>query len=598
VAVRSVTICPAPGEKNSRYTINSSSGGFDPVGDADKFYYPISGAPVRFVAYYPYSGDVVASGNTLTFNFAAQGEQALKESKDFLFHRGETNHSKSSDGIALSFRHKFSKILMTVKKGDGGPSLTDLTVELANLPKTATVYLDSLAQGKADSIVVAEEDNVAVIAPFVTVADGNESATVEAIVAPHAGGDTSVFSSRTFTFTAGDNDYIYELDDAVNFESGKVYAFTFTLESSGVTQTSDGMTNCFMVKPGNKLEFPVSRAYTYNGTNFTTTLHATDKNYTGEFTTEVVWADVAGLIETPTMIPDLVGNKAKVSIQTNSDKEGNAVVAIRKATDGKEIVWSWHIWVTDYDPDNGGATYENTYNTNNKGKRFVFMDRNLGATKASLGSGLGTGLFYQWGRKDPFPATGEKPSNFSGGSGSWSTAATSSSNGTVVNTIKNPGTFFWGVSGSSYDWFYGTTRNNELWGHSVDHSKPKTIYDPCPAGWRVPINSGYSENTSPWYGFAKAGTTIPDNILTAWNSSSGNEGYSWKAANAQYPAAGYRNSGSGALNATGTRGLYWSASPYSSSSDYASSLAFLSCTVNVSGNSNRAFGFSVRCVKE
>jgi uncharacterized protein (TIGR02145 family) len=165
-----------------------------------------------------------------------------------------------------------------------------------------------------------------------------------------------------------------------------------------------------------------------------------------------------------------------------------------------------------------------------------------------------------------------------------------------VNTIKNPGTFFWGVSDSSYDWHYAA-RDNTLWGHSVDHSKPKTIYDPCPSGWRVPVNFGSSDDTSPWYGFSDS-SNKPANILAVWDSSSGNEGYSWKAANAQYPAAGSRDYGSGALRNTGTAGLYWSASPFSSSSSYASRLGFLSGNVYVSLNNYRANGFSVRCVQE
>jgi uncharacterized protein (TIGR02145 family) len=209
------------------------------------------------------------------------------------------------------------------------------------------------------------------------------------------------------------------------------------------------------------------------------------------------------------------------------------------------------------------------------------MDRNLGATKASLGSGLGTGLFYQWGRKDPFPATGNS------GDGLFTIASSSTGdNGTVKYAIKNPGVFLIGSS----DWL--VARDDELWGHSG----LKTIYDPCPSGWRVPVNSssGSSNNTSPWYGFADS-SNKPANIVAAWNTNS--PGYSW-GDNAKYPAAGYRGHGSGALSLTGTYGYYWSASPYSSSSNYASTLRFNSGYVNVSNSSGRAYGFSVRCSQE
>jgi hypothetical protein len=91
------------------------------------------------------------------------------------------------------------------------------------------------------------------------------------------------------------------------------------------------------------------------------------------------------------------------------------VVAIKKdGTD--EIVWSYHIWVTGYDPKASDATYPNPYNRNNNGKRFVFMDRNLGAkeegqTYLDNDANNNAGLYYQWGRKDPFPSTGDPNPN-------------------------------------------------------------------------------------------------------------------------------------------------------------------------------------------
>ncbi|MDR0745513.1 MAG: fibrobacter succinogenes major paralogous domain-containing protein, partial [Mediterranea sp.] len=202
----------------------------------------------------------------------------------------------------------------------------------------------------------------------------------------------------------------------------------------------------------------------------------------------------------------------------------------------------------------------------------------------------GTGLFYQWGRKDPFPATGK--SGDQQAVGSFTAVATSSTNGTIVNTIQNPSVFLTAGPSSDYDWLYAA-RDSTLWGHSADHSAPKTIYDPCPAGWRVPVNSvGDSNDTSLWYGFAKDDTTTPANIVDSFSY-----GYNW-GDNALYPAAESHGYSSGTLSGIGTLGRYWSASPYSSSSNYASDLYFRNGTVSVSSNGNRAFGCSVRCVKE
>jgi hypothetical protein len=94
-----------------------------------------------------------------------------------------------------------------------------------------------------------------------------------------------------------------------------------------------------------------------------------------------------------------------------------------------------------------------------------------------------------------------------------------------------------------------------------------------------------SEASSPWYGF------------TSSNGGTFANGYNW-GTNAVYPAAGDRYSSSGGLYYVGTYGLYWSASPYSSASYYASYLHFYSGNVGVDYSNYRAAGFSVRCSQE
>jgi uncharacterized protein (TIGR02145 family) len=399
-------------------------------------------------------------------------------------------------------------------------------------------------------------------------------------VAPHSG--TDKFAGRKFTFIAAGEEKVYELPDTVTFVAGKSYSFTFTLiggiTSQEPTLVVDGMTNCYIVAPNTTLRFSVSRAYTHDGTSFSNYLHVDDTTpYTGTFTAAIVWADAAVISGTPTVSGS--GNSAIVILNTTADT-GNAVVKICKS--GNNTVWSYHIWVTDYDPNATGATYTNTMNTNNKSSLdgyFVFMDRNLGATFAGTGSGKGTGLFYQWGRKDPFPATNDTPTT-----GFWETLGTNATFGTIEYTIRYPGRFYT-ASTNPYDWYYGSTRNNTLWGHDVNGGT-KTIYDPCPSGWRVPVNYNMSAATSPWYGFTK------DNGGTFAN------GYNW-GTNAVYPACGNRFSGNGTtLSASvGTAGYYWSASPYSSTSADASYLNFNSAVAAYNNNS-RAYGYPVRCVQE
>ena len=62
-----------------------------------------------------------------------------------------------------------------------------------------------------------------------------------------------------------------------------------------------------------------------------------------------------------------------------------------------------------------------------------------------------------------------------------------------------------------------------------------------------------------------------------------------------FPASGYRNSGSGALTSSGTKGYYWVASPKSATNGY--NLNFNSTAVNASNNNPRAMGMPVRPVQ-
>lgn len=62
-----------------------------------------------------------------------------------------------------------------------------------------------------------------------------------------------------------------------------------------------------------------------------------------------------------------------------------------------------------------------------------------------------------------------------------------------------------------------------------------------------------------------------------------------------FPAAGLRGGNTGALHNVGTGGYYWSASPNGA---YGCGLSFNSTNVVSSYNSNRANGFSVRCVSD
>ena len=239
-------------------------------------------------------------------------------------------------------------------------------------------------------------------------------------------------------------------------------------------------------------------------------------------------------------------------------KEGNAVIAVKDKS-GK-ILWSWHIWMTDQPQEH---IYKNNAGT--------MMDRNLGATSATEGDGGELGLLYQWGRKDPFLVYSDNVTI------AWPSAVESnSSNGTIDYPTANPTTFIY----SDNDWQY-SYRDNTLWTTS---DKTKSIYDPCPAGWRVPDggrNSVWSQagfsTTSGTYGGTSFSISSPS---TTW-----------------YPASGYRDGRDGHLLNVHSSGRYWSASSYSGSDAYYLSVNYADRVSSLS-SSNRANGQSVRCLQE
>lgn len=237
---------------------------------------------------------------------------------------------------------------------------------------------------------------------------------------------------------------------------------------------------------------------------------------------------------------------------------GNALLAV--FDDAGEVLWSWNIWaVEDYD-------YEATAKTVG---RYTMMDRNLGAIKGKEAMTLDSreaawaiGNYYQWGRKDPFPAATDygNGENDNIGSGSrvmewglptytpidelkkdcssedWGEdnmmfsytysqnaygmakdhGATFTIDQAVASSVKYP--YKWMSSGTDnnnvfpYLWMVQNgsqptgklTAWRYLWGCVEGYGSQKSIYDPCPAGWKVPpvdvYNYALTNTTALTYG--------------------------------------------------------------------------------------------------
>ncbi len=216
--------------------------------------------------------------------------------------------------------------------------------------------------------------------------------------------------------------------------------------------SQEGTANCYIVPP-------VYAEYAFNAS-----VKGNSKESVGPIASaEVLWE--TSLKYDNIQVNDII---SEVSVNGNNvhfllapeAKEGNALIAVKDAEG--TILWSWHIWVVDFDPVATQQKYQSG---------AIMMDRNLGATSvipdyqgAETTDYSAYGLYYQWGRKDPFPYLGNSAPNNPVSATSPSVPAG------MDQAVSHPL--------EAYD--------SVAWDNDADPwSSSKTMYDPCPYGWRV-----------------------------------------------------------------------------------------------------------------
>ena len=322
---------------------------------------------------------------------------------------------------------------------------------------------------------------------------------------------------------------------------------------------------------------------------------------------------------------------------TGISGHGNAVVAI--TNDADSILWSYHIWVPEIDPTDGLLTYAIPSASNGSGSTYEVMPIALGAMNTVAAGATATvdsyGLYYQWGRKDPLgrpgaiTASGDSyvATSFDGLSGitKWNqtenmlnlaTATGITAETTDAEMIKyataNPTKFIYDATGkyANYDWVI--KKNDHLWGNGSGYLYPrkaqiyKSIYDPCPEGYRVAPKDLWNRFTVDGGNYGSQDTDAKrDATFNASNRNSlgTQHGYhfyytAWQTGLTDfYPASGCRYRASGALTSVGSYGCSSSSSPTQSSTS-AGNLSFSATYVGPQSNFSRAYGFPVRCVRE
>ena len=296
----------------------------------------------------------------------------------------------------------------------------------------------------------------------------------------------------------------------------------------------------------------------------------------------------------------------------------NGNVLIAAFDEAGEILWSWNIWaVEDYDAD---RTARNV-------GRFTVMDRNLGAMAGVEAAGesdpvkaaYSIGHYYQWGRKDPLPAASAFSANqtpkwglptytdieryqkdggliftenrvdnvYCMGGGDFTLqqavdAAVTHPHKSMANGASdNNDPYHWAVPPMSSAEKTRTTPDRThwrtLWGSVDGYNSVKTIFDPCPPGWKVPTVDLYV------YAFGGADKT------------SNGYGYYSDKFDLYMPSAGQRIAGFGGSNfaAVGEAAMYASATATDAYIPLRGAESGMTA-----GNTYGGASYQLRCVKE
>ncbi len=287
--------------------------------------------------------------------------------------------------------------------------------------------------------------------------------------------------------------------------------------------------------------------------------------------------------QAPTITINNYANFCKV---TAGENKGDYILEAKDADEN--VLWDWIIWITDTPAD-----------ITLKDNKTILLDRNIGAVCAYPKDTVAAysenwGLRFQFGRKDPvFNA-------------STNIIPTSAEVGTLEYVKQHPAAFLQPLDTTLAehqtwlgDWLWEGTKN--LW-----DGPEKTIYDPCPAGYRVPEGG----TNSFW-----ATINFKSNVLKEWDGNTTTDAAGYFAdlkgywfnvtADATQPLFMPRGSYcSGNNGSYYTGGWYWCRHDVSMQGGwYRGRMFYLSYStssgnaVSNSSNGNRSTGGFVRCQK-
>ena len=482
---------------------------------ASEVEYPKIGA-LNLFAYYPYSADGL-SGTGSKADIAVAQDQSNAEAfaaGDILV-ATKLGLMSTDQKVTIPFKHAMAKVEvdLTIK------NLEDATYEEVMALNPSVSFAKAYVNGTVDltSGDVASAGTQTAVTPNGTLAINSASdaiSGVSAILVPQrleigalevSVGDRTFSNSRSITIASGKiytvnveldmTPDVYDANFTVtvkDWTTGTSVEGEFTEElPEAISLCSRGTANCYIVPAAGTYCFDA----TAQGNGFE--VEGAVPSVMDPKSASILWRTSE---ESP--ITNVRIRKGLIYFTVPEAVNDNAVIA--SYDEQGNILWSWHIWmVKDYDPAATLATY---YIDGKDEETVQFMDRNLGATcvnadvtdTTEIVSSLG--LLYQWGRKDPFTntSTSKLPAATNFGQLVYLKDATepqemltfyflddiptvNSAADAIAYSIANPHVYMsnktWGCKDVPDDaWI-------NVWGYESGH---KTIYDPCPVGYRVP----------------------------------------------------------------------------------------------------------------
>lgn len=352
----------------------------------------------------------------------------------------------------------------------------------------------------------------------------------------------------------------------------------------------------------------------------------------------LVWQDAEGLIQNVSLTAD----KQNISFEVPKAtiRQGNAIVAVRDASG--VIMWSWHIWVTDYKLGSDLRTVTNFQSVEYHlmpvnlgwcdGPTTVYESRRVSVRLTQAGTGqtvlftldqpaqtiveFGNSPYYQWGRKDPmlpgvYQGSGttvvDKSCYTDSDKTGYAFNKTSLNTDAISEYIGNPHCF--NINSAMDGLYYNLwSADNTL---TAANYEPivKTVYDPSPVGYCVPpatMFTGFLYNrgsvTTDGYGTlinsprqSAAEYTADQGFYFYCNKMSGEGVFDPNGGTVFFPATGYRTA-SGRLNFYGLSGGYWSAIPVNAR--LGRNILFDKDRILLSNNHDRFGGHSIRPILE